>query len=88
MKVSAQYAENHLYELLDAAAVGEVVEISRPDHVAVKLTLVSAPARFDRAGAFGAGKGKVWMADDWDSPETNEEIARLFNDGPVFPDEA
>jgi antitoxin (DNA-binding transcriptional repressor) of toxin-antitoxin stability system len=88
MKVSAQYAESHLDELLDATAGGEVVEISRPDQLTVKLTLVSSPTTFDRTGAFGAGKGKIWMADDWDSPKTNEEIAHLFNDGPVFPDEA
>jgi hypothetical protein len=86
MKVSAQYAESHLDELLNATAVGELVEISRPDHLTVKLTLVSSPANIDRTAAFGAGKGKIWMADDWDSPETNEEIARLFNDGPDFPD--
>ena len=23
-------------------------------------------------------KGKIWLADDWDSPETNEQIARDF----------
>ncbi len=27
---------------------------------------------------FGAWKGKVWLAPDWDSDETNEEIAKLF----------
>ena len=35
----------------------------------------------------GLMKDKIWMTDDWDSDEVNEEIARLFNDGPVFPEE-
>ena len=26
----------------------------------------------------GTMKGKIWLADDWDSKETNEEIARTF----------
>ena len=33
----------------------------------------------------GSGMGKIWMAEDWDSDETNEEIARLFNETPLFP---
>lgn len=33
----------------------------------------------------GTMKGKIWMADDWDSDEENEEIARNFYEGNVFP---
>lgn len=35
----------------------------------------------------GVMKGKIRRSDDWDSGEVNEEIARLFNDGSVFPEE-
>lgn len=35
----------------------------------------------------GFMKDKFWMTDNWDSDEVNEEIARSFNDGPVFPEE-
>lgn len=35
----------------------------------------------------GTMKGKFWLADDWDSPETNAEIAKLFNESKIFPDE-
>jgi antitoxin (DNA-binding transcriptional repressor) of toxin-antitoxin stability system len=91
MQVSAQYAESHLEELLDATEKGEVIEIARPSKASVKLTLVPAPApapkKVDRTGMFGSGKGKIWMAEDWDSPEVNEEIARLFNEGSIFPDQ-
>jgi hypothetical protein len=71
MRVSVQYAGSHLTEAIEA----------------------DAPVRSDAAhsksmtkrGLWGAGKGEIWMAEDWDSPETNEEIAKLFNDGPIFP---
>ena len=33
----------------------------------------------------GAMKGKIWLSDDWDSPETNEEIARTFYESEIFP---
>jgi antitoxin (DNA-binding transcriptional repressor) of toxin-antitoxin stability system len=87
MKVSAQYAGTHFDELLAVTETGEVIEIARPDGPAVRLTLVPSPIRASREGMFGSGKGKIRVADDWDSPETNEEIARLFNDGSVFPKE-
>jgi hypothetical protein len=35
----------------------------------------------------GVMKDKVWLSDDWDSDQVNDEIARTFNDGPVFPKE-
>jgi antitoxin (DNA-binding transcriptional repressor) of toxin-antitoxin stability system len=87
MRVSAQYAESHLEELLDATDKGQVVEIARPDKASVKLTLVPVSEKFDRSGMFGWGKGKIWISDDFDSPEANEEIARLFNESTLFPDQ-
>lgn len=33
----------------------------------------------------GSLKGMVSLADDWDSDETNEDIARLFYEGDIFP---
>ena len=51
MKVSAQYAEAYLNELLAATETGEEVEISRPDKPAVRLTLVPAAATKSRMGS-------------------------------------
>ncbi len=86
MQVSAQYAESHLEELLEATDSGQVVEIARPNKATVKLTLIPAQEKFDRTGMVGSGKGMIWMSDDFDSPEANEEIARLFNESTLFPD--
>ncbi|MBX3498597.1 MAG: hypothetical protein KF889_04075 [Alphaproteobacteria bacterium] len=33
----------------------------------------------------GLLRGNIWMADDWDSPETNAEIERLFYEGDKHP---
>jgi hypothetical protein len=39
-----------------------------------------------RAAMFGCAKGKIVLADDWDSPETNAEIADLFENSTLFPE--
>jgi antitoxin (DNA-binding transcriptional repressor) of toxin-antitoxin stability system len=88
MKVSAQYAETHLSQLISAADNGEEVEIDRPGKPALHLVV-------DRSAAvqpppkkrlLGAGKGEIWLADDWDSPKTNKEIENLFENSPIFPE--
>lgn len=33
----------------------------------------------------GTMKSKIWLSDDWDSDEVNEEIARTFYEGDIFP---
>jgi antitoxin (DNA-binding transcriptional repressor) of toxin-antitoxin stability system len=39
-----------------------------------------------RAELFGSLKGKIELAQDWDSPETNKEIEDLFENSEIFPD--
>lgn len=87
MTVTAEYAQSHLQELLVATEHGEQVEITRPDGYAVRLQSLPNRVRRDRSGLFGAAKGQIWLADDWDSPETNAEIAKLFNESELLPPE-
>jgi antitoxin (DNA-binding transcriptional repressor) of toxin-antitoxin stability system len=91
MTVSHQYAGEHFADLVSAVESGQDVRIERPGKPSLLLVVsghVSAEVpKKSRRGLVGSGKGKIWMADDWDSPETNDEIAHLFNDGPIFPDE-
>ncbi|HEX2885820.1 type II toxin-antitoxin system Phd/YefM family antitoxin [Vineibacter terrae] len=71
-------AKTKLSELVDAATKGEEVVICKAGKPVVRLVPVTKkPAR----RKLGLWKGKVWMAPDWDSPEVNEEIARLFEEG-------
>lgn len=94
MQVSLKYAEEHLADLVSATCRGEQIDIAAPNQPPVRLTLVvsnetvqSAPER-PRAELFGSLIGKIELADDWDSPETNEEIADLFENSEIFPDTA
>jgi hypothetical protein len=84
MKVSVQYAESHLTEFLPSPQ-GEETETSG-NALSHKSALGDRSAM--KRGLWGAGKGEIRMAADWDSRETNEEIAALFNEGPIFPGES
>jgi hypothetical protein len=51
----------------------------------VKLVRVASPARKSRKHMLGSGIGKIWMADDAFSPETDLEIQKLFEaDDPLL----
>jgi len=39
-----------------------------------------------RAEMFGCARGKIVLGKDWDSPETNAEIADLFENSVLFPE--
>ena len=86
MEVSLQYAEQHLADLISAADRGEDVEITRPEKPALKLSIAPASTTASRKSLLGAGKGEIWLSDDWDSPETNEDIAKLFENSALFPE--
>jgi prevent-host-death family protein len=78
MEVNVHDAKTHLSKLIAAAENGEEVIIARAGKPAVKLVLVTEPARRSRQSMIGAGVGKLWMAEDFDSAATNLEIQRLF----------
>jgi prevent-host-death family protein len=89
MEVNVHHAKTHLSKLIAAAEGGEEVIIARNGKPAVKLVVVTPPARKSRKHMLGSGIGKLWLADDWDSPETNLEIAKLFegeDDDLVYPE--
>jgi prevent-host-death family protein len=78
VEVNVHHAKTHLSKLIAAAENGEEIIIARAGKPAVKLVLVSEPARKSRQSMIGAGIGKLWMAEDFDSPATDLEIQRLF----------
>jgi prevent-host-death family protein len=80
MEVNVHHAKTHLSKLIAAAESGEEVIIARAGKPAVKLVVVTPPARKSRKNLLGAGIGKLWVADDWDSPETNLQIQRMFEE--------
>jgi prevent-host-death family protein len=85
MEVNIHHAKTNLSKLIAAAESGEEVIIARNGKPAVKLTLITAPLRKSRKHMLGAGIGKLWMADDAFSPETDLEIQKLFEaDDPLL----
>ena len=78
MIVNIHAAKTNLSKLIAAAESGEEVIIARNGKPAVKLVLVTPPARKSRKHLRGSGIGKIWTADDWDSEETNLAIQKLF----------
>ena len=82
MQVNMLEAKNQLSKLVKAALAGEDVIIANHGKPVVRLVkLADQP----KTRGYGAWKGLVEMADDWDSVETNAAIAKLILDSPIEP---
>ena len=68
-------AKTHLSRLIERLAAGEEIVIAKAGKPVAKLIPFTESKEPRTPGAW---KGKIWLAPDWDSDETNEEIARLF----------
>jgi prevent-host-death family protein len=68
-------AKTHLSRLIDRVEHGEEIVISRAGTPVAKLVPLVPRAR--RTGR-GSLAGRLVLADDWDSPEVNDAIARDF----------
>jgi prevent-host-death family protein len=79
MSELAQYniheAKTQLSRIIERVEHGETVIISRAGRPVAKVVPLAAARR--RTG-WGSLAGQISWADDWDSPETNEEIADDF----------
>jgi prevent-host-death family protein len=84
-QVNIHEAKTHLSRLVARAAAGEEIVIARAGKPVAKLVPVNGGK--PRPRRIGAWKGKLWLAEDWDSEAVNEEIARDFSEGEVFPPE-
>ena len=84
MQVNMLEAKSQLSKLVKAALAGEDVVIANHGKPMVRLVkLADRP----KTRGYGAWKGLIEMADDWDSPETNAAIAKLILDSPIEPRE-
>jgi prevent-host-death family protein len=70
-------AKTQLSRIVERVERGEEVIISRAGRPVAKV--VPLPSRVRRTGR-GSLKGKLVLSDDWDSVDTNAEIARDFGD--------
>jgi prevent-host-death family protein len=85
MEVNVHQAKTNLSKLIAAVESGEEVIIARAGKPAVKLVIATPPVHKSRKHMRGSGIGKIWMAPDAFSPETDLEIQKLFEaDDPKF----
>ncbi len=70
--INMHEAKTHLSRLVEEAARGEEIILAKAGKPIARLVALAEPGR--RVPRLGAMRGKIWMADDWDSPETNEAI--------------
>ena len=75
MIVNIHEAKTHLSQLLIRVALGETVIIAKDGHPIAQLVGIATQLAQRQPGL---GKGTVWMADDWDADETNQQVAALF----------
>jgi prevent-host-death family protein len=73
--VNTHEAKTHLSRLLERVAAGEEIVIGKAGKPVAKLVPYTEKKNRRKPGAW---KGKIWLAPDWDSDETNEEIAKRF----------
>jgi prevent-host-death family protein len=70
--VNLYEAKTHLSELVDRAAQGEEIVIAKAGHPRARLGPVPSKRQRRRPGG---GRGKVWIADDFDAPLPPELLA-------------
>ena len=75
-------AKTHLSRLVDKASKGEEIVIAKAGKPKAKLVPLTQPGGGKRKP--GRLKGKIWIADDFDAPMTETELARWY-DAPLFP---
>jgi len=74
MQTNMHEAKSKLSQLVEAALLGEEVIIARAGAPAVQLV----PCKPKVKRTFGAFKGSFSMSSDFDSAETNNEVADMF----------
>jgi prevent-host-death family protein len=77
-QVNMHEAKTHLSRLVEEVEAGEEIVIARNGKPAARLVKVEEERPRKRRG-YGAGRGKVWYAPDWDAPDP--ELERLFYEG-------
>ena len=68
-------AKTHLSRIIERVERGEVITISRAGTPVAKI--IPLAPRKPRAGR-GSLRGKIFLAEDWDSDSVNESIAAEF----------
>lgn len=77
-------AKTQFSKLVRRAEAGEEIVVRRGREPVARIAPL--PKRGGVRG-FGAMKGEIRMVSDEEMKKVDKEIERLFNDGPIFPEE-
>ena len=74
--VNIHEAKTHLSRLVERVEAGEEITLARAGRPVARLVPYTQRSKPRQPGLW---KGKITLADDWDSSEINAEIAALFD---------
>lgn len=81
-QINIHQAKTQLSKLVEEAAQGEEIIIAKAGKPIAKLVPLEKTERKSRTP--GGMKGQIWMAENFDEPMSEEELA-LWYDSPIFP---
>ncbi|HLT76476.1 MAG TPA: type II toxin-antitoxin system prevent-host-death family antitoxin [Ferrovibrio sp.] len=84
IQVNIHEAKTSLSRLIEAVKRGEEVIIARAGTPEVRLVAVGPAGEKPKRRQFGAWKGKVWFAPDYD--QADAEIEQDFHASPIIPE--
>ncbi|MFA5985081.1 MAG: type II toxin-antitoxin system prevent-host-death family antitoxin [Methylococcaceae bacterium] len=84
IQINIHQAKTQLSKLVDEAAQGEEIIIAKAGRPVARL--VSLATNECKTRTPGGMKGQIWLADDFDVPMVDEDLA-VWHDAPVFPKE-
>lgn len=73
--VNIHEAKTHLSRLIERVEAGEEITLARAGRPVARLVPLGHRTKPRTSGLL---RGQIKLADDWDAPATNEQIARLF----------
>jgi prevent-host-death family protein len=79
MEINIHEAKTHFSKLLKKVAEGEEVTISRAGVPVAKLVGIGSPRA---ARPLGTLEGQIWIADDFDAPLSDEDLALFYGEEP------
>lgn len=81
-QINIHQAKTQLSKLVEEAAQGEEIIIAKAGKPIARLVPLEKKECKPRIP--GGMKGQIWMADNFDEPMSEEELA-LWYDSPIFP---
>jgi len=85
IQININEAKTQLSKLVEKAAQGEEIIIAKAGKPIARLMPLATHESKPRTP--GGMKGQIWLAEDFNAPMSDEELA-LWHDSPIFPKES